>query len=107
MVGHAQFRWPGSESIDSRQLIDEVATTILRRLQQAPDDAPIATDTPQFESVLFAIRLALFATFGDAMLGNEISRATGAAREAERHRFRAWLAELVLSGAAAEPDGSQ
>lgn len=89
------FEGPGSESIDVRQLIDDVASAILRRLHPEQNQAPIGSEHPHFESVLFAIRLAVLATFGDAMLGEEISRFSGNEREAERHRFRAWLADLL------------
>jgi AcrR family transcriptional regulator len=86
------FEGPGSETIDVPQLIDDVASAILQRAGQDR----IGSDHPHFESVVFAIRLAVLATFGDALLGGEISRFTGSEREAERHRFRAWLGELLL-----------
>ena len=111
------FEGPGSESIDVRQIIDDVAIAILRRLhqeqeqeqereqEQDQEQAPIGPDHPLFESAVFSIRLAVLATFGDAMLGEEISRFTGNEREAERHRFRAWLADLLEKVLRGEPSG--
>ena len=88
--------------VDPATLVSEVSKLIHARsaspgLSTSPDDS--------LERVTFGVRLAVVAMFGDALIGDEMSQLEGSEREAERHRFRAWLAELLLEGLTREaPD---
>ena len=54
--------------------------------------------TPPFEDTLFTIALAMFALFGEAVMGPMIARAAGAPDDpAIEDRFRRWLARVLLT----------
>ncbi len=77
--------------LDPADLVREVSGLIGQRLEQAEGIAP---GDP--EPVSFGVRLAVAAMLGDALIGDVMSPAAGKARSDEKHRFRRWLAELLL-----------
>ncbi len=72
------------------ELIDDVAERIRTRVTEL-GGAPV----PSLEEMRFSVRLAVVGLFGDAILGDNLSAARSEDRDAERHRFRQWLAELL------------
>jgi len=77
--------------LDPADLVREVSRLIDQRLEQAEGVAP---GDP--EQISFRVRLAVAAMLGDALIGDVMSPASGQARSDEKHRFRHWLAELLL-----------
>ena len=54
------------------------------------------SEAPDPEDTVFVVRLAAAALFGEALLGDILTRSAGLEDEAETsRRFRAWLAELL------------
>jgi len=79
--------------MDPAELVREMSALMGKRLEETEGLA-----LPDLEPVSFSIRLAVLAMLGDALVGDFMSPATGKDRSAEKHRFRRWLAELLLEG---------
>ncbi|MFP8880375.1 MAG: TetR/AcrR family transcriptional regulator [Myxococcota bacterium] len=89
--------------IDPATLVGEVSRLVHARLGSLGVLAKETDDS--LERVMFSVRLAVVAMFGDALIGDDMSQLEGSDREVERHRFRAWLAQLLLDDFARErPD---
>ena len=84
----------GEVSIKPAESIAEIAKLIHERLVDVADGSEHPTAT--LEQVVFGVRLAVVAMFGDAILGDPLSQAAPEQLETERHRFRAWIADLLL-----------
>ena len=89
------------EEIDPAALVHDVSKLIGHRLDET-DSSPADFQ----EAISFRVRLAVFAMFGEALIGDVMSPAPANQRDAERHRFRQWLAELLLERISAEAPGS-
>ena len=74
------------------------------RTRLADGRDPCGPAPPSLEDVTFAIRLAVVALFGDAILGRQLSQVDSTEHEGEHHRFRAWLAELLVAKLSRDPD---
>ena len=83
--------------IDPAALVQDVSKLIGDRLDET-DDSPVDRQ----EAISFRVRLAVFAMFGEALVGDVMSPVPPGERDAERHRFRQWLAELLLERVSAE-----
>ena len=92
----------GDGQIDPREIVGNVARLLQARALESDE---FSARQATLEEVTFGVRLAVVAMFGDAILGDELSQVSQAEREAERHRFRAWLAQLLLSGLYGGPPG--
>ncbi len=55
------------------------------------------------EEIAFAVRLAVVALFGDALIGEDLGQDSIGERAAETRRFRSWLAELLISQLSRQP----
>ena len=86
---------PEGGHLDPRQIVGDVARLLHARASQS--DEPSAGEAT-LEEVGFGVRLAVVSMFGDAILGDDLSQVSESEREAERHRFRSWLAQLLLRG---------
>ena len=86
--------------IDPATLVGEVSKLIHARLGNLGSSKGATDDS--LEHVTFGVRLAVVAMFGDALIGDQLSQVEASDREAERHRFRAWLAQLLLDGLSRE-----
>lgn len=83
--------------LDPAALVHDVSKLIGDRL-----DDPDGTPADRQEAISFRVRLAVFAMFGQALVGDVMSPVPPEQRDAERHRFRRWLAELLLERTSAE-----
>ncbi len=83
------------EGTDPAVLVAEVSELIRSRL-----DTIEGAEPDRLEAISFRVRLAVFAMFGQALIGDAMSPVTGDERQAERHRFREWLSELLLENVA-------
>ncbi|MEE3327036.1 MAG: helix-turn-helix domain-containing protein [Myxococcota bacterium] len=83
------------DGTDPAALVADVSELIRSRL-----DAIEGVQPDRLEAISFRVRLAVFAMFGQALIGDALSPLNGADRTAERHRFRQWLSELLLENAA-------
>ncbi len=106
LIAWWSLRGPSQDgSLDPARLVVEAAELIRDRLLRS--DVP--GSSPPLDHLVFGVRLAVVAMFGDALIGDELTQRPAAEREAERHRFRAWLADLLLTGLtqrpASDPDG--
>ena len=98
------MREPGADpilGIDPPFLVENVSKLIAERIHQEP-----GVVAREHETVSFGVRLAVIAMFGEALLGDLMSPASRDERDAERHRFRQWLAELLRKGLTAPEDSS-
>jgi AcrR family transcriptional regulator len=98
------LREPGADpaqGIDPPSLVENISKLIAARVGDEP-----GLVAREHETVSFAVRLAVIATFGDALLGDLLSPAEEPEREAERRRFRAWMARLLREGLTAPEDPS-
>ncbi len=98
------MRDPGGDAtlgIDPPELVQNISKLIAERLDELD-----GSKAESQEVVSFGVRLAVIAMFGDALVGDLMSPASPAEREAERHRFREWLAGLLLQGLATPEDDS-
>lgn len=98
------MRGPATQegSLDPAALIANVARLIRSRVVESRDGDDSLL--PSLEETIFSVRLAVVAMFGDAIIGPELSQVAAPARQAERRRFRAWLADLLLAQAS-RPSG--
>ncbi|MEE3326280.1 MAG: hypothetical protein VX252_03010, partial [Myxococcota bacterium] len=99
------MREPGEmnsvEGMDPAALVADVSELIRSRLDEIE-----GVQADRLEAISFRVRLAVFAMFGQALIGDALSLVTAEERDAERHRFRQWFSELLLesvSSAADEP----
>ena len=83
--------------IDPAALVHDVSKLIGDRLDETDD----STADLQ-EAISFRVRLAVFAMFGQALVGDVMSPMPADQRDAERHRFRQWLSELLLERVSTE-----
>ena len=102
LIAFWAMREPGEPSsldgTDPAALVADVSKLIRGRLEQVE-----GVEADLLEAISFRVRLAVFAMFGQALIGDALSPVTAKERDAERHRFRQWLSELLLervSGAA-------
>ena len=79
------------EGIDPAALVRNISRLICDQLENETTRG--AEDA---EAVSFGVRLAVVAMFGDALIGDVMSPVRGDERDAERPRFHAWLAELLV-----------
>jgi AcrR family transcriptional regulator len=115
----------GDRPLDPRELLDGVFDTFGRRghgrllawlflsgLGERPDPAPLEMrriaealherrradgESVPFEETLFAVLLAGFAAFGDAIAGEAMRRSAGLAGDAHAEsRFRDWFARVMV-----------
>jgi AcrR family transcriptional regulator len=91
----------GTPEVEPAALVNDVSKLIFERLVEPESPAP-ARD--RREEVSFGVRLAVVAMLGDALIGDVMSQVEPGQRDAERHRFRAWLAELLRKGLASDSD---
>lgn len=77
--------------IDPAALVQDVAQLICDRLDEVD-----GSRTDRREAVSFGVRLAVVAMFGDALIGDAMSPVEPEKRDRERHRFREWLAGLLV-----------
>ena len=63
-------------------------------------DATERIEPDRLEAISFRVRLAVFAMFGQALIGDAMSLVTGEERQAERRRFRQWFSDLMLESVA-------
>ena len=83
------------EGTDPAALVAEVSELIRSRL-----DATEGIKADRLEAISFRVRLAVFAMFGQALIGDAMSLVTGEERQAERRRFRQWFSDLMLESVA-------
>jgi TetR/AcrR family transcriptional regulator, repressor for neighboring sulfatase len=88
---------PGREVETEMVLRDIVDVLHARRLAAAAQDAPEADNAILREDSEWLIHLVAIAAFGDAIYGVQLRRSAGVAEvgDADRRRFRAWLAALL------------
>jgi AcrR family transcriptional regulator len=105
LIAFWAMREPGEPSsldgTDPAALVADVSKLIRGRLEQVE-----GVEADRLEAISFRVRLAVFAMFGQALIGDALSPVTVKERDAERHRFRQWLSELLLervSGAVDNP----
>jgi AcrR family transcriptional regulator len=79
-------------SLNPAELVAQVAQLLSARIREFE-----VADAPTLEELTFAVRLAVVAMFGDALVGHELSLAPPTEQDAERHRFREWFAHLLLN----------
>lgn len=79
------------DDIEPAALIQEISARIRERLSEVEAFGPAEP-----EAISFSVRLAVIAMFGDALIGDIMSPVEASEREAEQHRFRQWLAEILL-----------
>ncbi len=95
LIAWWSLRGPSEEgSLDTARLVAEAAELIRDRLLDSED---VPGSSPSLDDLVFGVRLAVVAMFGDALIGDELTQCPAAERAAERHRFRAWLADLLLT----------
>ena len=87
------------EGTDPALLVAEVSELIRSRL-----DATEGVEPDRLEAISFRVRLAVFAMFGQALIGDAMSPVTGDERKAERYRFRQWFSELMFESVARDPE---
>ena len=83
------------EETDPAALVADVSELIRTRLDEIEG---IKAD--RLEAISFRVRLAVFAMFGQALIGDALSPVTGQERNAERYRFRQWFSEILLDSVA-------
>jgi hypothetical protein len=79
------------EGIDPPALVRNISRLISDQLANSRARKPEGEET-----VSFGVRLAVAALFGDALIGDIMSPVQAGERDAERHRFHKWLAELLV-----------
>ena len=89
------------EGTDPALLVAEVSELIRSRL-----DATEGVEPDRLEAISFRVRLAVFAMFGQALIGDAMSPVTGKERQAERHRFRQWFSELMFESVARDAEST-
>jgi AcrR family transcriptional regulator len=89
------------EDLDPSALVESVSGLIRDQI-----DAPDTTEGDLTEAISFRVRLAVFAMFGEALIGDVLSPVHTDDRDAERQRFRHWLAELLVDGSSTEVESS-
>ena len=100
LIAWWSLRGPSEEgSLDTARMVTEAAEQIRDRLL----DSDLPDSQPSLDDLVFGVRLAVVAMFGDALIGEQLTQRPAAERAAERHRFRAWLADLLLTGFAPRP----
>ena len=87
------LRGPESTSDQARHMVGRVTELLRVRLSEGAD-AP-GRRLPDREEIAFSIRLAVLAMFGDVLFGDHLGQAEEDGRDAETHRFRAWLSDLL------------
>lgn len=83
--------------VDPAALVREVSELIHQRLEETQN-----SHADRHEAISFGVRLAVVAMFGEALIGDVMSPVSPEQRDAERHRFREWLAGLLLEGVVAQ-----
>ena len=83
------------DGTDPAALVADVSELIRTRLDEIE-----GVQADRLEAISFRVRLAVFAMFGQALIGDVLSPVTGEERRAERHRFRQWFSELLLDSVA-------
>ncbi len=83
------------EGMDPATLVADVSELIRTRLDEIE-----GVQADRLEAISFRVRLAVFAMFGQALIGDALSPVTGEERRAERYRFRQWFSELLLDSVA-------
>lgn len=83
------------EGTDPAALVADVSELIRTRL-----DVIEGVQADRLEGISFRVRLAVFAMFGQALIGDALSPVAGEERRAERYRFRQWFSELLLDSVA-------
>lgn len=89
------------DGTDPAALVADVSELIRTRLDEIE-----GVQADRLEAISFRVRLAVFAMFGQALIGDVLSPVTGEERRAERHRFRQWFSELLLESVAGVTDDS-
>ena len=89
------------DGTDPAALVADVSELIRTRLDEIE-----GVQADRLEAISFRVRLAVFAMFGQALIGDVLSPVTGEERRAERHRFRQWFSELLLENVAGVTDNS-
>ena len=79
------------EGIDPPALVRNISRLICDQLANDRAREPEGE-----EAVSFGVRLAVVALFGDALIGDILSPVQAGERDAERHRFHEWLADLLI-----------
>jgi AcrR family transcriptional regulator len=79
------------EGIDPPALVRNISQLICSQIE-----GDEAHSTEREELVSFGVRLAVMAMFGEVLIGDIMSPAGAEQRDAERHRFRAWLSDLLV-----------
>ena len=101
LIAWWSLRGPSEDgSLDTARLVVEAAELIRDRLLDSED---VPSSSPSLDDLVFGVRLAVVAMFGDALIGEQLTQRPAAERAAERHRFRAWLADLLLTHFAPRP----
>lgn len=90
-------RPPSLDGTDPAALVAEVSELIRSRL-----DVTEGVEPDGLEAISFRVRLAVFAMFGQALIGDAMSPVDGEERQAERRRFRQWFSELILESVSRE-----
>lgn len=89
------------EGTDPAALVADVSELIRTRLDEIE-----GVQVDRLEAISFRVRLAVFAMFGQALIGDALSPVIGEERNAERHRFRQWFSELLLDSVAGSAEDS-
>lgn len=89
------------DGTDPAALVADVSELIRTRLDEIE-----GVQADRLEAISFRVRLAVFAMFGQALIGDVLSPVTGEERRAERHRFRQWFSELLLESVAGVAEDS-
>lgn len=100
LIAWWSLRGPSEEgSLDTARMVTEAAEQIRDRLL----DSDLPGSPASLDDLVFGVRLAVVAMFGDALIGDQLTQRPPAERAAERHRFRAWLGDMLLTGLTQRP----